>query len=107
MSHSSHPPSKSVDDATATQAPAPAKDAAASDASTEGYIPQADGATYPINTGRPGAAFYTPYTHPPAGTVLKHMNEGKTTPKLFQPLTIRNVEFKNRIWVRRDGVGAG
>ena len=96
-----------MDEATATQAPAPAKDAAASEASTEGYVPQADGATYPINTGRPGAAFYTPYTHPPAGTVLKNMNEGKTIPKLFQPLKIRNVEFKNRIWVCRHIAGLG
>ena len=111
MSSSNHAHTKRVDDATATQAPAPAQDAASAGA-TEGFLPQEDGASYPINHGRPGAAFYVPHTSPPTGAVLKarrdgtqeglivqHMNQGKTIPKLFEPLTIRGVEFKNRIWV--------
>jgi len=71
MSSTSHTPTKHVDDATATQAPAPAHDASTSAGASEGYLPQADDASYPINHGRPGAAFYAPYTSPPTGAVLK------------------------------------
>ena len=71
MSSTSHKPTKHVDDATATQAPAPAHDASTSAGASEGYLPQADDASYPVNHGRPGAVFYAPYTSPPTGAVLK------------------------------------
>lgn len=49
-----------------------------------------------VQTAVPGIPFYTPQTAPPSGELL---NKKADAPKLFQPLTIRNVTFKNRIWV--------
>ena len=77
-----------------------------------GHPPQKSGAKYPVNvssghdirsnadgdvqTAVPGVPFYTPHTAPPSGELL---NKKADAPKLFEPLTIRNVTFKNRIWV--------
>ncbi|KIM33887.1 hypothetical protein M408DRAFT_13613 [Serendipita vermifera MAFF 305830] len=44
----------------------------------------------------PDADFFVSLNEPAIGTAL-HLKD--STPKLFQPLTIRNTTFKNRIWV--------
>lgn len=44
----------------------------------------------------PNVPFYTPAQTPPAGSAV---DVGKPIPKLFQPLTIRGLEFHNRIFV--------
>ncbi|KAF8598334.1 NADH:flavin oxidoreductase/NADH oxidase [Ceratobasidium sp. AG-I] len=46
------------------------------------------------NASAPGVEEYYPVNDPLIGTPLS-----KSIPKLFQPLTIRNTTFKNRIWV--------
>ncbi|KAF8337982.1 FMN-linked oxidoreductase [Cantharellus anzutake] len=54
-----------------------------------------------LNKYAPNAKEYYPVSEPPPGTPLpadKHP-ENKDLPKLFQPLTIRGVTFKNRLWV--------
>ncbi|CAE7204298.1 unnamed protein product, partial [Rhizoctonia solani] len=53
------------------------------------------------NVPAPGANAYYPLNDPPIGTPLSEEEypQNKDIPKLFQPLTIRGVEFKNRIWV--------
>ncbi|KAK9458390.1 hypothetical protein V1511DRAFT_492505 [Dipodascopsis uninucleata] len=48
--------------------------------------------------GATGVPYYTPAQEPAAGTLLS-VPEGKTTPKAFEPLTIRGITFQNRIWV--------
>ncbi|KAJ3574443.1 hypothetical protein NP233_g1769 [Leucocoprinus birnbaumii] len=49
-----------------------------------------------VNKGVPNAREFYPLNEPEIGTVL---NATSDTPKLFEPLTLRNVTFKNRIWV--------
>ncbi|KAF8333962.1 FMN-linked oxidoreductase [Cantharellus anzutake] len=49
----------------------------------------------------PNANEYYPLSEPAPGTALpaEEYPENKNLPKLFQPLTIRGVTFKNRLWV--------
>jgi len=47
------------------------------------------------NVAAPNVSFYTPAQNPPAGTVVKQ----EDVPKPFQPITIRGVEFPNRIFL--------
>ncbi|KAJ3573791.1 hypothetical protein NP233_g2217 [Leucocoprinus birnbaumii] len=49
-----------------------------------------------INKAVPNAREYYPLNEPEISTVL---NTTSGTPKLFEPLTLRAVTFKNRIWV--------
>lgn len=51
------------------------------------------------NVGAPGVSFYTPAQVPPAGYAADPQPDGKSPPKLFQPLKIRGVTFQNRIMV--------
>ncbi|KAH7325469.1 FMN-linked oxidoreductase [Rhizoctonia solani] len=53
------------------------------------------------NVPAPGVAEYYPLNEPRIGTPLPKEDypQNKDIPKLFQPLKIRDVEFKNRIWV--------
>ncbi|KAF7311064.1 hypothetical protein HMN09_00650200 [Mycena chlorophos] len=46
-----------------------------------------------INVGVPGTREFIPLNTPPIGTA-----ESADPPALFKPLTIKGVEFKNRIW---------
>lgn len=54
-----------------------------------------------INPGVPGADQYFPLNDPPIGTALPKAAypQNAKVPKLFEPITIRGVTFKNRIWV--------
>lgn len=54
-----------------------------------------------VNKATPGASFYLPETLPSTGTALPADKWPQNTnlPTLFTPLTIRHVEFKNRIFV--------
>jgi len=49
----------------------------------------------------PNAREYYPLSTPTAGTALSsnEFPQNRDLPKLFQPLTIRGVTFKNRLWV--------
>ncbi|KAF5352340.1 hypothetical protein D9756_006307 [Leucocoprinus leucothites] len=49
-----------------------------------------------INKAVPNADQFYPLNEPAISTVL---NTSSGTPKLFEPLTLRGVTFKNRIWV--------
>jgi hypothetical protein len=64
----------------------------------------------------PNTDLFISLNEPPIGTALNQVGlneflgrskrisfklQGENTPKLFQPLTIRNTTFKNRIWVVR------
>ncbi|KAH8895782.1 FMN-linked oxidoreductase [Thozetella sp. PMI_491] len=51
------------------------------------------------NTPFQNSPFYTPAQDLPAGTALDPQPDGKPIPKLFSPLTIRGVQFQNRIFV--------
>ncbi|KAL5536987.1 OYE32_1 [Sanghuangporus sanghuang] len=51
------------------------------------------------NVPAPNTPYFTPAQVPPAGTVLSPQPDGKSIPKLFQPIKIRGVEFHNRIFV--------
>ncbi|KAF8738341.1 NADH flavin oxidoreductase, partial [Rhizoctonia solani] len=53
------------------------------------------------NTAAPGVEEFYPLNEPPIGTPYSKDDfpRNKLIPKLFQPLHIRGVEFKNRIWV--------
>ncbi|KAF8595062.1 NADH:flavin oxidoreductase/NADH oxidase [Ceratobasidium sp. AG-I] len=53
------------------------------------------------NLPAPGVEEYYPLNQPEIGTVLskEEYPQNKAVPKLFQPITIRDVTFKNRIWV--------
>lgn len=44
-----------------------------------------------------GVPFYTPAQSPPAGTARNPQTNGKPIPKLFHPLTIRNLTMQNRL----------
>ncbi|KAF5371446.1 hypothetical protein D9757_009978 [Collybiopsis confluens] len=46
-----------------------------------------------------GVPFFTPAQLPPAGTAFDPQPDGKSVPKLFSPLKIRDVTFQNRIWL--------
>ncbi|EAQ83684.1 hypothetical protein CHGG_10088 [Chaetomium globosum CBS 148.51] len=47
----------------------------------------------------PGLSYFTPAQNPPAGTAANPQSNGKPVPKLFQPFTIRGVNFHNRLGV--------
>ncbi|CUA70953.1 Putative NADPH dehydrogenase C23G7,10c [Rhizoctonia solani] len=53
------------------------------------------------NIGVPGVDEYYPLNDPPIGTAYSPEDflQNKQLPKLFTPYKIRDVEFKNRIWV--------
>lgn len=51
------------------------------------------------NKSAENVPFYTPAQDPPAGTALDPQPDGKPIPKLFLPLTIRGIQFQNRIFV--------
>ncbi|KAI0347763.1 FMN-linked oxidoreductase [Trametopsis cervina] len=53
-----------------------------------------------VNTPVPGADQYYPLNDPPIGTPLSKSlyPQNAKIPLLFQPLTLRGVTFKNRIW---------
>jgi len=52
------------------------------------------------NDAAPGVSYYTPAQVPPAGFAADPQPNGRSPPKLFQPLKIRGVTFQNRIMVR-------
>lgn len=52
-----------------------------------------------VNAPAPGIPYYTPSQYPAAGTAVDPQPDGKPIPTLFKPLTIRGVEFQNRLWV--------
>jgi hypothetical protein len=56
-----------------------------------------------VNTPAPGISYFTPEQIPRSGTALDPQPDEKPIPKLFQPLTIRGVDFQNRIFVRSFG----
>ena len=47
----------------------------------------------------PGLSYFTPAQNPPAGTAASPQTNGKPVPKLFQPFTVRGVNFQNRLGV--------
>ncbi|KAG9074385.1 hypothetical protein FRC06_010729, partial [Ceratobasidium sp. 370] len=53
------------------------------------------------NVPAPGVEEYYPLNEPTIGTPysIEEYPQNKALPKLFQPLTVRDVTFKNRIWV--------
>lgn len=51
------------------------------------------------NVAAPGVSYFTPAQDPVAGTGLGSKIEGKPTPKLFTPLTLRGVTFQNRLFL--------
>jgi 2,4-dienoyl-CoA reductase-like NADH-dependent reductase (Old Yellow Enzyme family) len=54
-----------------------------------------------VNRAAPNVEGYFPLTEPAIGSLLPtgRYPQNQNAPKLFQPLTIRNVTYKNRIWV--------
>ena len=50
------------------------------------------------NKGAAGISYFTP-AQPPSGTAKDPQSDGSPIPKLFQPLTIRNTTFQNRIFL--------
>lgn len=46
-----------------------------------------------------GISYFTPAQEPPSGTARTPQTSGKPVPKLFKPLTIRGMEFQNRLGV--------
>lgn len=57
--------------------------------------------TWPDVSAKPaeGISYFTPAQSPPAGTARDPQTSGKPIPKLFKPLTIRGVNFQNRLGV--------
>lgn len=53
-----------------------------------------------LNVPAQGFPYFTPAQHFPAGKALVPQKDNKPVPLLFKPITIRGVEFHNRIWVR-------
>ncbi|KAG5732248.1 putative NADPH dehydrogenase C23G7.10c [Termitomyces sp. T112] len=51
------------------------------------------------NVPAKGVPYFTPAQDPPSGTALDPQPSGKSIPKLFQPLKIRELEFHNRIFL--------
>lgn len=55
-----------------------------------------------VNVGTPNSPdLYYPYTNPTAGTALSAEDwpQNKELPLVFTPLTIKGMEFKNRVFV--------
>jgi hypothetical protein len=52
-----------------------------------------------INVPTPGAVGYYPFVNPSAGTALAGNWNHAVLPKLFTPITIGTMEFKNRVFV--------
>ncbi|GAA5853910.1 hypothetical protein JCM5353_008653 [Sporobolomyces roseus] len=69
-------------------------------ADSETYHPGKAGADT-INEGAPEANFYLPRTTPSTGTTLSSDDwpQNEKIPKLFEAITIKGMEFKNRIFV--------
>lgn len=69
-------------------------------ADSETYHP-GKGASDTINVGNPEATFYVPLTTPSTGTALSGDDwpQNKALPKLFEPIQVGPLEFKNRIFV--------
>ncbi|GAA5924031.1 NADH:flavin oxidoreductase/NADH oxidase [Sporobolomyces koalae] len=69
-------------------------------ADSETYAPGKAG-NDTINAGNPEATFYLPLTDPAPGAVLSEQDwpQNATLPKLFEPIEIANIQFKNRIFV--------
>lgn len=67
-------------------------------ADSESYHP-GKAASDTINEGAPEANFYLPRTTPTTGTTLSSDDwpQNKKIPKLFEPITIKGMEFKNRL----------
>ncbi|ANB14980.1 NADPH dehydrogenase [Sugiyamaella lignohabitans] len=65
-----------------------------------GVAPAAGGMSLSPDSNRDfsAAPFWTPLQQVPAGTLVK-VPEGKKTPAVFKPLTIRGVTFQNRVFV--------
>lgn len=53
-----------------------------------------------VNEPALNVPYFTPAQIPASGTAVDPQPDGKPIPKLFQPITIRGVEFQNRIFVR-------
>lgn len=71
-------------------------------ADSETYAPgSAAGTDNLINRGNPDATFYVPLTSPSTGTALSsdEWPQNEKLPKLFTPIKIGPLEFKNRIFV--------
>lgn len=49
------------------------------------------------NKAAPNTSYYTPVQEPKAGVAVP--KDDVALPSLFQPITIRGVEFQNRLWV--------
>ncbi|KIK59189.1 hypothetical protein GYMLUDRAFT_44943 [Collybiopsis luxurians FD-317 M1] len=52
-----------------------------------------------FNRPAPGVPFFTPAQNPASGTALDPQPDGKSIPKLFTPIKIRDVTFQNRIFL--------
>ncbi|PFH48140.1 hypothetical protein AMATHDRAFT_66168 [Amanita thiersii Skay4041] len=54
-----------------------------------------------LNIPADNVSFFTPAQLPASGTAVNvnKLPEGKSLPKLFQPIKIRGLEFQNRIWL--------
>ncbi|ODV89823.1 hypothetical protein CANCADRAFT_54982 [Tortispora caseinolytica NRRL Y-17796] len=55
-----------------------------------------------VSKPQPGISFFSPAQIPPAGTAAGYADpakRGSPLPKAFQPLSIRNLHFQNRIWL--------
>jgi hypothetical protein len=53
-----------------------------------------------INVPAANTPYFTPAQIPAAGSAVNPQPDGRQIAKPFQPLTIRGLEFHNRIWVR-------
>ncbi|KAG6333195.1 hypothetical protein ID866_5892 [Astraeus odoratus] len=51
------------------------------------------------NKPAPAISYYTPAQVPAAGTAYDPQPDGKSIPKLFQPIRIRGTTFHNRLWL--------
>ncbi|KIK64023.1 hypothetical protein GYMLUDRAFT_241244 [Collybiopsis luxurians FD-317 M1] len=52
-----------------------------------------------FNRPAPGVPFFTPAQTPASGTALDPQPDGKSIPKLFTPIKIRDLTFQNRIFL--------
>jgi hypothetical protein len=53
-----------------------------------------------INAPAANTPYFTPAQIPAAGSAVNPQPDGRPIAKPFQPLTIRGLQFHNRIWVR-------
>ncbi|KIJ66308.1 hypothetical protein HYDPIDRAFT_109302 [Hydnomerulius pinastri MD-312] len=69
---------------------------------TEPNAPAPDQGSLNLNKAAPGVQGYFPLNEPEIGSAYTNTDiftQNKELPLLFQPLTIKGVTFKNRIWV--------